>query len=175
MEAKQLRNLTLELIHGDITECDDDIIVNAANTRLWLGSGVAGAIKAKGGIEIEKEAMAKGPVNAGQAVVTRAGRLKARFVIHAVVMAEDLKTNEVYIREATQNSLKLADSVGMGSIVFPALGTGVGRFPLLTCAKVMMEEIIKFDAAKPKHVKRVRFALFSKQAYDEFKGMYLKI
>jgi len=108
-------------------------------------------------------------------VVTGAGRLKARFVIHAAVMEEDLRTNEEYIRKATENSLKLADSTGMGSIVFPALGTGVGGFPLKTCAKVMMEEVVKFDETGPLHVKRVKFALFSKQAYEEFKQSYLKI
>jgi O-acetyl-ADP-ribose deacetylase len=175
MEAKQLRNISLEILHGDITECDDDIIVNAANTSLWLGAGVAGAIKAKGGIEIEKEAMAKGPIAPGQAVATGAGKLKARFIIHAAVMEEDLRTNEGYIRAATENSLKLADSMGMGSIVFPALGTGVGRFPLKICARVMMEEVSKFDKTRPLHVNRVRFALFSSQAYEEFKEIYLKI
>ena len=175
MEAKKLRNIAVELIRGDITGLNDDIIVNAANTGLMLGAGVAGAIKSKGGIEIEKEAMAKGPIKPGQAVATGAGRLKARFVIHAAVMQEDLKTNESYIRKATENSLKLADSLGMGSIVFPALGTGVGRFPLKTCAKVMMEEVVKFDGNKPLHVNRVRFALFTKQAYEEFKESYLKI
>lgn len=175
MEAKQLRNISLELMRGDITECDDDIIVNAANAGLWLGAGVAGAIKAKGGIEIEKEAVEKGPIKPGQAVATGAGRLKTRFVIHAVVMAEDLVTKEVYIRKAMESSLKLADSMGMGSIVFPALGTGVGGFPIKACAKAMIEEILKFDETKPAHINRVRFALFSKQAYDVFKEKYLKI
>lgn len=175
MEAKKLVNLSVELVRGDITDCDDDIIVNAANTSLWLGAGVAGAIKAKGGIEIEKEAMAKGPIKPGQAVATGAGKLKARFVIHAAVMEEDLRTNEGYIGSATAGSLRLADSMGMGSIVFPALGTGVGGFPLKKCAQVMFEETVKFDKSGPKHVKRVKFALFSKQAYDSFKEIYLKI
>ena len=175
MEAKKLKNIGVELMHGDITECGDDIIVNAANTSLWLGAGVAGAIKAKGGISIEKEAMAKGPVKPGQAVATGAGKLKARFIIHAAVMEEDLRTNEQYIREAVRNSLKLADSMGMGSIVFPALGTGVGRFPLKKCAKAMLEETVAFDAAGPEHVKRVKFALFTEQAYKDFKEIYLKL
>jgi O-acetyl-ADP-ribose deacetylase (regulator of RNase III) len=175
MESKMLKHIAVELMHGDITECGDDIIVNAANTSLWLGAGVAGAIKAKGGIQIEKEAVQKGPIKPGQAVATAAGRLKARFVIHAAVMEADLRTNEAYIRAATGNALKLAETMGMGSIVFPALGTGVGRFPLEACAGVMMDEVIKFDKTPPLHVKRVKFVLFSKQAYDEFKGIYLKI
>lgn len=172
MEAKKLKNLVIEIFHGDITECDDDAIVNAANNALWMGSGVAGAIKAKGGIEIEKEAMGKGPVAPGSAVETGAGRLKAHHVIHAAVMGQDLGTNEGLIRAAVRNSLALADRLGMDSIVFPALGTGVGRFPVDKCAEIMFDEVIKFDKAGPGHLKKVKFALYSKKAYDDFEIIY---
>jgi O-acetyl-ADP-ribose deacetylase (regulator of RNase III) len=175
MEARKLNNLVIEITHGDITDCDDDIIVNAANNGLWMGAGVAGAIKAEGGIEIEKEAMEKGPIKPGEAVATRGGRLKARFVIHAAVMGQDLRTNARYIREAIISSLDLADELGMGSIAFPALGTGVGRFPIDECAEIMFDQVKKFDLEMPAHVKRIRFVLFSKQAYEIFKSIYLTI
>ena len=118
------------LIQGDITDYKTDAIVNAANNELWMGSGVAGAIKAKGGIEIEEEAKAKGPIKVGEAVATTAGKLKAKFVIHAAVMGQDSKTNENYIRNATLSSLKEAEELNLSSIAFPALGTGVGGFPI---------------------------------------------
>ena len=175
MEAKKLKNLVIELVHGDITECDDDVIVNAANNALWMGAGVAGAIKAKGGIEIEKEAMAKGPVAPGSAVETGAGKLKAHHIIHAAVMGQDLETNENLIRLAVRNSLTLADRLGMDSIVFPALGTGVGRFPVNKCAAIMFDEVIKFDKTGPGHLKKVKFALYSKRAYDDFEIIYRNI
>jgi O-acetyl-ADP-ribose deacetylase (regulator of RNase III) len=175
MEARKLNNLVIEITRGDIAECDDDIIVNAANSGLWMGAGVAGAIKAGGGIEIEKEALEKGPIKPGQAIATSAGRLKARFVIHAAVMGQDLRTNAGYIREAVISTLDLADEMGMGSIAFPALGTGVGRFPIGECAEIMFDQARKFDLEMPAHVKRIRFVLFSKQAYDAFKAVYIRI
>jgi O-acetyl-ADP-ribose deacetylase len=95
----------LEVIHGDITECSVDAVVNAANNYLWMGAGVAGAIKRKGGQVIEDEAVRQGPIPVGEAIVTSAGALKARYVIHAAAMGQDLVTNAEMIRQATINSL----------------------------------------------------------------------
>ena len=175
MEAKKLKHLVIELMHGDITSSTADILVNAANNELWMGAGVAGAIKAKGGIDIEKEAVAKGPIPIGASVETGAGRLNARYVVHAAVMGTDFRTNEQYIRNATETSLILSDKLKMDSVCFPALGTGVGRFPLDKCAEVMFDEVKKFDGTKPEHLKRVEFCLFSRQAFDAFENMYRKI
>src|SRR3989337_1644406 len=94
---KNFNNKKIVLILGDITDSETDAIVNAANDHLWMGSGVAGAIKAKGGVEIEQEAKAKGPIPIGEAVAKSAGKLKAKYVIHAAVMGQDLQTNEKYI------------------------------------------------------------------------------
>src|SRR4051794_26458819 len=110
-----------------------EAIVNAANNELWVGGGVARAIKAAGGAEIAREAMAQGPIEPGSAVVTPAGRLPApiRWVIHAATMrGSDLRTDESLIRTATRSALKSADDIGAKSIALPALGTGVGGFPL---------------------------------------------
>lgn len=155
------------LIQGDITDSETDAIINTANNHLWMGSGVAGAIKAKGGIEIEKEAMAKGPIPIGEAVVTSAGKLKAKYVIHAAVMGQDLQTNEKYLRDATVNSLKRAEELKLSSIAFPALGTGVGGFPMDKCAEVMINTAVKFFK-EGRSLKEVHFVIFGKPDFDIF-------
>ena len=123
----------MDLVQGDICERPVGAIVNAANNHLWMGGGVAGAIKRRGGVEIEREAMAQGPIPVGRAVATGAGALAARYVIHAAVMGQDLRTDAALIREATRAALLVAEGLGVQSIAFPALGTGVGGFPLEAC------------------------------------------
>src|SRR5437588_4811198 len=122
--------IELEVIESDIASLEVDAIANAANDRLWMGAGVAGAIKRAGGEEIEREAVAKGPIAIGDAVATGAGRLPARHVIHAAVMGQDLVTNAVAIRRATRRTLEVAEELGAASAALPAFGTGVGGFPL---------------------------------------------
>lgn len=165
MEVGQAK---VESYQGDITELEVDAIVNAANNHLWMGGGVAGAIKRKGGKAVEDEAVKQGPIPVGEAVVTTAGKLKAKYVIHAAAMGQNLKTDEAKIREATRNSLRRAEDKRAGSIAFPAIGTGVGGFPTQLCAKAMIEEVADFLQASAK-VKRVIFALFDRQTYDAFK------
>ena len=160
--------IEIELYRGDITQLELDALVNAANNRLWMGAGVAGAIKRAGGREIEAEAVSKGPIPVGQAVATGAGRLKARYVIHAAVMGQDLVTDAEKIRRATRNSLERADELGIENLAFPALGTGVGGFPLDECARIMIAEVLKYPAGKS-GLKKVVFALFDEQSYMVFK------
>jgi O-acetyl-ADP-ribose deacetylase (regulator of RNase III) len=136
--------LKIEIVTGDITRIECDALVNAANNHLWMGSGVAGALKRAGGRVIEDEAIRQGPVAVGEAVVSGAGQLKAKYVIHAVVMGQDLQTNAESLRRATLNSLRRADELGLKCIAFPALGTGVGGFPLEECARIMLAEIARF-------------------------------
>lgn len=157
----------LEISQGDITEQDTVAIVNAANNFLWMGSGVAGAIKRKGGQEIETDAIAQGPIEIGQAVITNGGKLKAKFVIHAAAMGQDLNTDADKVKLATKNSLKLAELRGIQSISFPAIGTGVGGFSIFQCANVMLLEAIDF-LQKSQNLKLVRFVLFDEQGYDAF-------
>ncbi|MDP2728134.1 MAG: macro domain-containing protein, partial [Dehalococcoidia bacterium] len=135
---------------------------------LWMGGGVAGAIKRKGGREIEEEAVAKGPIPVGEAVFTGAGRLKARFVIHAAAMGQDLTTDETKIRDATANSLRRAQELGLESIAFPALGAGVGGFPLSQVASVMLEEVERHLHNPSSSLRLVVFALFGSEAYQAF-------
>lgn len=162
---KELGRIEIKLIQGDITEQEVDAIVNAANNHLWMGVGVAGAIKGKGGIEIEKEAMSKGPIPVGEAVVTGAGSLKAKYVIHAAVMGQDLKTNGEHIKNATLNSLRRAEELKIRSVAFPAFGTGVGGFPVDECAKIMVDEIRNFSN-QAEFIEEVRFVLFDEKSYD---------
>ncbi|MBI2830805.1 MAG: macro domain-containing protein [Chloroflexi bacterium] len=159
---------TIEIYQGDITRLEVDALVNAANNHLWMGGGVAGALKRAGGREIEEEAVKKGPVPIGEAVVTGAGKLKARYVLHAAVMGQDLSTDAEKIRLATRNALRRADEIGVKSVAFPALGTGVGGFPLSECARIMLGEVKQHLAGKS-GLQKVVFALFGEDAYRTFK------
>jgi O-acetyl-ADP-ribose deacetylase (regulator of RNase III) len=157
----------IETVKGDITQTDTEIIVNAANNEFWMGSGVAGAIKRAGGEVIEEEAMKKGPVMPGEAVYTGAGRLPLKYVIHAAVMGQDLRTSDKLIRRATVASLSLADKLGAASIAFPAFGTGVGGFPIKACAHIMVQAV-KGYAPMAQNLKKVQFCLFDDLGYRLF-------
>lgn len=158
---------TIRVRQGDITDVEADAIVNAANNHLWMGAGVAGAIKQKGGRSIEDEAMKKAPIPVGEAVATGAGNLKTKYVIHAAVMGQDLQTDSAKIERATLNALKRADELGLRSIAFPALGTGVGGFPVRDAAKVMFKTVSGFLSGETS-LKEVVFVLYDSRAYQAF-------
>ena len=157
--------MELEVVEGDIAALEVDAIANAANNRLWMGSGVAGAIKRAGGEEIEREAMAKGPIEVGEAVATGGGRLPARWVIHGAVMGQDLRTDGTLVGRTTRRCLEVAEEVGAGSVGLPAFGTGVGGFPVDECARIMVAEARSFE---PKSLERVVFAVFGEEAEAAF-------
>ncbi|MEM4616271.1 MAG: macro domain-containing protein [Archaeoglobaceae archaeon] len=137
------KSIQIEALHEDITKLEVDAIVNAANTHLYMGGGVAGAIKRAGGKEIEEEAVKQGPIKIGTAIATSAGRLKAKFVIHSPTMELDFKTDENKVRLAMIAALKKAEELNVSSIAFPALGTGVGGLAKDLVAKIMVEELKK--------------------------------
>ncbi|HEX7254940.1 MAG TPA: macro domain-containing protein [Gaiellaceae bacterium] len=158
--------IELSVMEGDITTLEVDAIANAANDALWMGAGVAGAIKRAGGEEIEREAVAKGPIEIGEAVATGAGRLAAKWVVHGAVMGQDLRTDADLVRRTTESCLRVADELGAESVALPAFGTGVGGFPLDECARIMVEAA---RAHRPASLKRVVFAVFGaepKRAFD---------
>lgn len=159
--------LRIEVVKGDITKTDTEVIVNAANNSFWMGAGVAGAIKAAGGDIIEKEAVRKGPVMPGEAVYTTAGKLPFKLVIHAAVMGQDLRTSDKYIRQATISSLNIAENLNIESIAFPAFGTGVGGFPLKACANIMITAVRGYEPLA-KRIRRVQFCLFDEYGYSLF-------
>jgi O-acetyl-ADP-ribose deacetylase len=160
-----LADLDLELVEGDITALEVDAIANAANNHLWMGAGVAGAIKRTGGEEIEREAVAKGPIEVGDAVATGAGLLKAKHVIHGAVMDQDLRTSAELIERATSSCLEVAEELGCRSVALPAFGTGVGGFPLEECARVMVAAV---RAHEPRVLETVLFAVFGEEARRAF-------
>jgi O-acetyl-ADP-ribose deacetylase (regulator of RNase III) len=159
--------LVLEVVEGDITALAVDAIANAANDRLWMGAGVAGAIKRAGGEEIEREAVEKGPIAVGDAVATGGGRLRARWVIHAAVMGQDLRTSAQAIAGATRRALEVADGLGAESLALPAFGTGVGGFPLGECARLMVAEVRPYE---PRTLRRVIFAVYGTEAETAFRS-----
>ena len=156
----------MDVVQGDITESDVDAIVNAANDYLWMGGGVAGAIVRAGGAGIEAEAMQQAPIKPGEAVITGGGSLTARHVIHAAVMGQDLRTDGGKIGEATTAALALAEEHDLRHIAFPALGTGVGGFPLEECARVMRDAISQHTGTS---LQRVRLVLFDEESYLAFR------
>ena len=173
--------MQIELRRGDITDQPDvDAIVDAANTELILGSGVAGAIYRKGGKIIDDEGQAKGPIKLGEAAFTTAGRLPNKYVIHAAAMGyrpEDAKvpkragslSSAEIIRNATLNSLRIAEELKLASLAFPALATGVAAFPVDECAEVMIAATRDFGRDHPaSSVQLVRFVLFGAADYDTF-------
>src|SRR5947209_12110795 len=125
---------------GDLTEMETDAIVNAANNDLFLGGGVAGAIRRKGGEEIQRECDAIGSIPIGYAAITTGGKLKARFVIHAASMELGGKTNADSLRRSAAHSLKIANERGLTTISVPACGKGIAGFPLKECAEIMLRE-----------------------------------
>ena len=157
--------MQVEVVEGDIAALEVDAIANAANDRLWMGAGVAGALKRAGGEEIEREAVAKGPIPLGEAVETGAGRLRARWVVHGAVMGQDLRTNADLVRRTTASCLRLANELGARSLALPAFGTGVGGFPLEECARIMVDEVRAF---RPRSLERVVLALFGQEARAAF-------
>jgi O-acetyl-ADP-ribose deacetylase (regulator of RNase III) len=159
--------MRLEVVEGDITALEVDAIANAANNALWMGAGVAGAIKRAGGEEIEREAVAQGPIEVGGAVATGAGRLAAKHVIHGAVMGQDLRTNGDLVRRTTERCLQLADELGCRSLALPAFGTGVGGFPLEECARIM---VAAARAHEPSSLERVVFAVFGDESRRAFEA-----
>jgi len=157
----------LEVVEGNIAELDVDAIANAANNHLWMGAGVAGAIKVAGGEEIEREAVAKGPIEIGDAVATGAGRLPAQYVIHGAVMGQDLRTNAELVRRTTRRSLEVADELRCRSLALPAFGTGVGGFPLDECAQIMVAEVRAYE---PESLERVVLAVYGDEAEAAFRA-----
>ena len=159
--------MELTVVEGDITELDVDAVANAANNELWMGAGVAGAIKRAGGAEIEQEAVAQAPISVGQAVATGAGNLNAKHVVHAAVMGQDLQTSAELISQATRRTLEVADELGARSLAMPAFGTGVGGFPVERCAELMVTEARAFE---PENRERVVFAVFGHDAEHAFRA-----
>jgi O-acetyl-ADP-ribose deacetylase (regulator of RNase III) len=159
---------SIAIERGDITDWEVDAIVNAANSTLAMGAGVAGAIKRKGGVIIEEEAMRQGPVEVGEAVLTTGGNLAATHVIHAAAMGPDLKTDPDKIATTTRAVLALADKHRITSLALPALGTGVGHVAPAAAADVMLNAVVSHLRAGTTSLRRVVFVLYQDEAFKAF-------
>jgi len=160
----------IEIIQGDITDQEVDAIINAANNDLVLGSGVAGAIRRKGGPSIQEECDRHGPIKVGEAALTGAGNLKAKYVIHAASMGFNKPTTPETLLSSTKASLIIATDKQLSSIAFPALGTGVSGFPVDKCAQIMIQ-VAKDHLRKNAFPKKVLFVLFDQKSAQVFKDV----
>jgi O-acetyl-ADP-ribose deacetylase (regulator of RNase III)/ADP-ribose pyrophosphatase YjhB (NUDIX family) len=164
----KIKDTEIKIVQADITELKVGAIVNAANNKLVMGGGLAGAIKRKGGQDIEDEAVKKGPIKIGQALATSAGSLPSKYVIHAATMGMDFQTDEIKIKDSARSALKVAEELKVSSIAFPALGCGVGGFPLLAAAKIMAQEVFRHLRETTSCLEEIIFCLFDKEAYEVF-------
>jgi O-acetyl-ADP-ribose deacetylase len=172
-----MKNLSERIViqQGDITEMDVDAIVNAANNDLILGAGVAGAILRKGGPSIQEECNEIGSIPVGYAAITKAGKLKARHVIHAASMGlGNVPTTAKTLRTSTAHSLRLAVERGLKTIAFPAVGTGVSGFPMDECAQIMLGEAVQ-HLKEDNSLERIYFVLFDAGAHDMFRRTWEKL
>ena len=163
----EIGNSILELVEGDIAEMQTDAIVNAANAQLVLGGGVAGAIRRKGGPQIQQECDKIGGTFVGGAVITTAGNLKAKHVIHAVGPRMGEGNEDEKLRNATMNSLRLADEKNLRSISFPAISAGIFGFPIQRCAEIMLRTTIDYLKGQT-GLEKVVFCLFGRDAFEVF-------
>ncbi len=164
---------TVDLIQGDIADQEVDAVVNAANDCLWMGSGVAGAIRHKGGAEIEREAVAQCPIPIGESVITGAGGLKAKYVIHAAGMGQDLRADEEKVVAATSSALLRATENQLESIAFPAIGAGVGGLSVHLCARAMIDVVVDHLLGSSS-LTCVRFVLFDERTHEAFHDYLLQ-
>ena len=162
-----IKNCVLELLDSDITEMETEAIVNAANAQLVLGGGVAGAIRSKGGPAIQQECNKIGGTFVGGAVITSGGNLKAKYVIHAVGPRMGEGNENEKLKNATLNSLKLADENNLKSISFPAISTGIFGFPIQRCAEIMLGGTIDYLKGQTS-IEKIVFCLFGQADYEVF-------
>ncbi len=167
MNEIKVKNSLLKLQQGDITELETDAIVNAANSQLIMGGGVAGAIRRKGGPKIQEECNKIGSTYVGGAIITTGGNLKAKFVIHAVGPRMGEGNEDEKLKNATLNSLKLMDDKNLQTIAFPAISTGIFGYPIDRCAKIMINTVKEYLKGVTQ-IKIVIFCLYTQSDFDVF-------
>lgn len=173
---KELGYSIIKLIQGDITDLEVDCVVNPANSSLVLGSGVAGSIREKGGSEIQKECNEIGGCPLGEAVITGGGKLKAKYVIHAVGPRYNIDPEPAkYLYAAVSNSLKLADNKQLKSIALPAISTGTFGYPVKSAAEIILKAIVDFANSGGSCLKKITVCLFSKNDLSIFEEVFQKL
>jgi O-acetyl-ADP-ribose deacetylase (regulator of RNase III) len=172
MNRVQIHRTVVELVQGDITEQTTDAIVNAANSQLAHGGGVAAAIVKKGGQVIQDESSIwvkawGGEVSVGSAAITSGGKLKARYVIHAVGPRMGEGNEDAKLKKATLSSLQMADRHNLKSVALPAISTGIFGYPMDRCARIMLAAALEYLTAQSK-LERVVFCLWGQDAMTVF-------
>lgn len=175
MIGKGFGKAILQIIDGDITTLEVAAIVNAANSYLQHGGGVAGAISRKGGVSIQEESniwvAARGEVPVGSCAITSGGQLPARYVIHAVGPQMGEGDEDLKLQQATLASLKMAEKHNLTSIAFPAISTGIFGYPMERCAAIMLKTVIDYLVQTSK-IEKVVFCLYGQEAYDIFESKF---
>ncbi len=164
----------LKLVEGNIVLLDVEAVVNAANKSLVLGGGVAGAIRKLGGPSIQVECYKIGPIKVGEAALTNAGNLKAKYVIHAAGPVYGEGNEEKKLHNATLNSLKIAEEKKIKDIAFPAISAGIFGFPIQRCSEIMLETAMTF-LEEHEYPQEVIFCLYGQDAYSVFENTLEKL
>ncbi|MCK4803144.1 MAG: macro domain-containing protein [Spirochaetes bacterium] len=170
-----MKKVKLELIKGDITERSTDTIINTANNLLILGSGLGGAIKSKGGHKITGECSRLGPINVGEAVMTSAGELKSKYIIHAALMEFDGPILEENISRSLISSLKLANRHILTSISIPDMSMGIVRFPPERCAEILFNTLKNFIKEENKSLELIEVVVWDIETLHIYKEIYKEI
>ena len=161
----------IKLEEGNLVLLDVEAVVNAANKNLILGGGVAGAIRQFGGPSIQEECNKIGSVSVGEAVITGAGNLKAEYVIHAVGPVYGEGDEDAKLANATLNSLRIAKEKKIKRVAFPAISTGIFRFPLKRCSEIMIEVAMDFlKNEENEYPKEIIFCLYGQEAFSVFQN-----
>lgn len=174
MKEWTVNDRKIRLVEGNIVLLDVEAIVNPANKSLILGGGVAGAIRSSSGPSIQEECNELGPIDVGEAVITGGGHLKARHVIHAVGPVYGEGDEDEKLAKATANSLRIAKERRLKDIAFPAISTGIFRFPIQRCSDIMLKTAMDFlqNSAFPQEI---IFCLYGKEAYSVFEKTLEKL
>lgn len=167
MKEWSIRNKKLKLIEGNIVLLDVESIVNAANTSLILGGGVAGAINKFGGPTIQEECNKIGPIKVGEAVVTNAGNLKAKYIIHAAGPVYGEGKEDEKLANVTSSCLTIAKNKKIKNIAFPAISTGIFRFPMKECSEIMLKVAMEF-LTENDYPKEIIMCLYGQEAFTTF-------
>ncbi|HEX7898940.1 MAG TPA: macro domain-containing protein [Planctomycetota bacterium] len=163
--------IEMKVIRGDLTTQQVDAIVNSVNNDLLLGGGVSGAISRVAGTSVQEECHRIGTVPLGTAVVTAAGNLAAKWIIHAAVNPLGLWADAKSVRAAVRNVLAKAKELGAKRLAFPAIGTGAGGFPIERCVDILVEEVLKHGET-PTSVEEVLFVLYDEKPHAIFEERY---
>ncbi|MFX0108286.1 MAG: macro domain-containing protein [Candidatus Hodarchaeota archaeon] len=161
--------VSVETLLGDITELKVDAIINAANSDLWMGAGVAGAIKSRGGAEIEEEAISLGPIKPGNAVMTTGGKLPSRYVIHCAGMPPGGSATYWNVRNSVSAAIDIACESNLESLAVPAIGAGIGGLTSDESAKAIAESIAEYTR-RTRSVKKILLVGLDQGVCDSFES-----